>query len=292
MNQTEKTQILKTFLSSEELADSLADADLSARDLDDIIAGAPAPLSVKARYARGEDKLQIERALNELTLRPGEVFSLTDAWYDEDIKDAKTAAGGLFLSFGNVSAAIRKEQAEEGADGDACQWYTLQKWVPDGGGNLINTFVYTLFGDKPVFFRKRCGERAGVTVFDTRFGGCVPELNLPVPFAVGELLRVDCRPFFPPLPALLLEKGDNRDCCCLQVLYRDTDGEWRTAALKHGLRLRTLSGEPYVAADRLSPLYRLTTWTGELPNGCAPLTEAQKYLNGEEAKGRRLWEML
>lgn len=294
MDRTEKLHILRTFLLSEEMTDYLSGADLPEEAFADVVVGAPLPLETKARYARGEDKVRIEQALRELTLLPGELFSLTDAWYDLDSKDVKTAENGLFLSFENALSAIRGEQAAcgDGEEPGDCQWYTLKKWVPDGLGSLVNTFAYTLLEDKPIFFRKRRGERENVTLFDDRFGGCIPALDLPVPFAVGNVLRVDCRPFFPPLPALLLEKGDNRDCCCLQVLYRDTNGAWRTAALKHGLLLKTLSGEPCFAGYRLSPLYRLAKWTGELPSDCARLPEMQKFLNGDEANGKKLWETL
>lgn len=34
---------------------------------------------------------------------------------------------------------------------------------------------------------------------------------------------------------LIVEVGDNRDCCCIQGLSKDSEGRWYIGAVKHGM---------------------------------------------------------
>ena len=52
------------------------------------------------------------------------------------------------------------------------------------------------------------------------------DVNLPVPFHAGDIVTIDCRPFAPVSHAVILEVGDNCDCCCLQALYYAGNGTW------------------------------------------------------------------
>ncbi len=60
------------------------------------------------------------------------------------------------------------------------------------------------------------------------------DLKLPVPFHADDILTIDCHPSAPVSRAVILEVGDNCDCCCFQALYRNGDGTWGIGAVKHG----------------------------------------------------------
>ena len=110
-------------------------------------------------------------------------------------------------------------------------------------------------------------------------------LNLPIPCCAGDIVRVDCRPFQPEHPAVLLEVGGNTDCCCVQALCRGGNGTWTLGALKHGS----------LFSDRdcfLSPLYRLEAYPKSLPESDCLLQSIQDFIAGDEKRGRILWDKL
>lgn len=238
----------------------------------DLIKGAPVSLEEKAKWAWGEYKSEVEAALFELTLRPGEIFTLTDAWYDNDIREQKTGFDAPYLSFGSVIAHIREELEESGDEYNDLQWYVLEKWIPAGNQELKKTYTYWLIKDQVMYF---CNER--------RQDSLLADPNLPVPFQVGDMLTIDCRPFAPVKRALLLELGDNRDCCCLQALCLDEKtGSWIIGAVKH----RSLFGQ----YPLYTPIYRLSRFAGELSPEEQPLLSVQKAIGEEESKGRKIWD--
>lgn len=276
-------RLLDTFLPSEEMRAYLKTQPMLPEEtIRELIAGAPVSLEKKAEWAWGTDKESVDRALAELAARPGELFTLEDAWYDEDIRETKYWFNAPFLSFEQVLSHIRAELAEDVGDVGEwrdSQWYEAQKWAPNGDGELVSVCTYWLLGDQVTYFRwKDC--RA-----DTPFNSYCPEPNLPVPFRAGDILTVDCTPFVPVKHALLLEVGDNRDCCCLQALCRDEKtGRWITGAVKH----RSLFGGPYVDIF-YTPVYRLARYTGDLPpEERVVLTAAQRIIAGNETKGAEL----
>ena len=290
MDEATYHRLLDTFLPSEEMRAYLKTQPmLPEMTIRQLIAGSPVPLEEKAKWVWGTDKEMVERSLSELTARPGELFTLVDAWYDEDIREAKYRFNAPFLHFDQVLSHIRAELAEEVGDiGDwrDSQWYEVQKWTPNGNGELVGVCTYWLLGDQVTYFKwkdwlKEC--RA-----DTPFNSCCPEPNLPVPFRPGEILTINCRPFAPVKHALLLEVGDNRDCCCLQALCRDEKtGCWITGAVKHS----SLFSGPYVH-PLYTPVYRLTRFTGDLPLKEQLLLKVQRAMGGDEANGTYLWKKI
>ena len=85
--------------------------------------------------------------------------------------------------------------------------------------------------------------------------------------------------------AVLLEVGDNTDCCCVQAFCRGGNGTWTIGALKHG----------NLFSDRdcfLSPLYRLEAYPKPLPESDSLLQNIQDFIAGDETRGRLLWERL
>jgi len=279
-------RLLDTFLPSEEMRAYLKTQPiLPETTIRELIAGAPVPLEEKAKWAWGEDKQMVDRALAELMVRPGELFTLEDALYDEELREAKHWFNAPFSRFEQVLSHVRAELAEDVGDVGEwrdSQWYEVQKWASNGDGELVSVCTYWLLGDRVTYFRwKDC--RA-----DTPFNSYCPEPNLSAPFRPGDILNIDCRPFAPVKHALLLEVGDNRDCCCLQALCREEkSGCWITGAVKH----RSLFSGPYI--DPLyTPVYRLARFTGDLPPEEQLLLAAQRAMGGDEAKGTYLWNRI
>lgn len=261
MTQEEINLLLKTCIPSKEMREYLMTQNLSENTLAHILAGSLLPLKEKAKLAWGVDKQVMNKALAELTLKSGEMFYLIDAWYDQQIKDEKVYPSVMCRDYDTALSYIRRDMEDDGDDRYGCQWYILKKWAPDDRGVMVNTYTYYMIEVEVIYFESNFADE----VIENRSHYAVSgdSLNLPIPFEVGNLLTVDCTPFMPPVTALLIEKGDNHDCCCLQVLYKDTTGELRTAALKHGLHFTTASGEDYWP-NIVSPLYRLSKFTGKL----------------------------
>ena len=122
MDEAAYHRLLDTFLPSEEMREYLKkEPMLHDGAIFELIIGAPVPLSEKVKWAWGEFRKDAEMALAELTLRPGEILTLTDAWYDEDIRDEKLSFNAPFLSWEKVMEHIHGEMAEYGDD-----WYDCQ----------------------------------------------------------------------------------------------------------------------------------------------------------------------
>ena len=112
------------------------------------------------------------------------------------------------------------------------------------------------------------------------------DVNLPVPFHAGDIVTIDCRPFAPVSHAVILEVGDNRDCCCLQALYYAGNGTWDMGAVKHGHVF------PNGRSPALSPLYRLASFHGQFPKEERLLEQVSRHINGEKERGSALWNYI
>lgn len=80
------------------------------------------------------------------------------------------------------------------------------------------------------------------------------DLNLPVPFEVGDIITIDCRPFAPVKSAVILEIGDNRGCRVVRCAWITDSGCVRIGALKHST---LFDDKSYI---EVSPLYRAEVW--------------------------------
>lgn len=105
-------------------------------------------------------------------------------------------------------------------------WFDVEKWMPDGTGKLICSYDYTILNRKICY--SDCHISSAWTSID--FGLFNDLRNIPIPFHAGDIVTLDCRPFAPVSHVIILEIGDNRDCCCLQALYREENGTWDTGA--------------------------------------------------------------
>lgn len=257
MDRGKYLEILKTFIPSAEMRKYLATQELSDRWISNIILGAPVPLTTKLKYASGKDYNEVKQAIDELNLNSNELFYLIDNWYDDDIFDESGCGNAPFSSLEKVIEHIREEIDECGEDLGDC-WYTLEKWVLDENGNYICTYRYILLGDEVCFFGREEFLENGLTrVHDYRFFYST-DLNLPVPFKVGDVVTIDCRPFAPVRQVKITETGDNHDCSSLQAeFYDNKEKKYKTGAVKHCF----IFDNGY--RPNLSPLYRIETYNNK-----------------------------
>ena len=187
---------------------------------------------------------------------------------------------------------IRYDMDSAGDDYSNLCWYELQKWKPStdpvsGKASYVHSYTYYFLKDRACFFEKLEETREPYLFLpeSRRHSEDGQHLNLPVPFCAGDIVCVDCRPFQPEHLAVLLEVGDNTDCCCVQALCRGQNGTWTIGALKHGNLFSN-------ATCFLSPLYRLEVCPKPLPESDHLLQNIQDFIAGDEKRGRLLWERL
>ena len=270
------------FLESQEMRDYLREElpkfRWAAMDCAHIVAYAPAPIEQKlpvleqivreavpelafdgepftvyaARFARS-----CRTALEErYSGTEGAMFWLQASSYDEDRSCLFDNA--FFTEF---DAALRYlEQLETESPEDYAfegLSYTITKHVPDGTGELKKYCTWYLNNARELwYFEYEYNNHPDDWEDLLDYGGAF--LNLPVPFQPGDIVLADCLPYASPRRVLILDVGDNRDCCCLSALSINEGGCMFTSAFKHNGFLR------HSESSSVSGLYRAIRWTGEL----------------------------
>ena len=105
-------------------------------------------------------------------------------------------------------------------------------------------------------------------------------LALPIPYHAGDIVEVDCLPFAPVRRVLILEKGNGSNTLCL---YPTIEGKWTTGFFERGQIM-----DCYTPA--LSPLYRISLYSGYLPRNEQLLKSVQTYIGGSAENGKRLMD--
>lgn len=281
--------ILKELFPAIEMAAFLAACTLTRMNLRDAVAYAPVSLARKRdlflQLASGKDRAYfrrqagaVEEAIREMQAKPGEFFYLKCCRYSDKSVFAEEKGLAPYLTWEHIFERIQEYLGNLADERKALTWFEVEKWSPDGTGRLKNDYDYTVFGSEVCYAVHNNSPHWDWPGFSA---GC--DLNLPVPFHAGDIVTIDCRPSAPVSHAVILEVGDNRDCCCLQALYRSGDGSWSTGAVKHGYIL------PNHCLPNISPLYRLASFHGPLPEKERLLAQVSRHLNGDEERGAALW---
>ncbi|MEE1173407.1 MAG: hypothetical protein U0K87_13755 [Ruminococcus sp.] len=295
-------QIISACGFSEEMERYLIGCKHNDYEMIEIILGAPLTLTEKRKLlellntqdSEGYDDVaecirEFDDALAALELKDGEIFTLSEYWYDDDILDENRSFAEPFLSFQAAAEYIKKLIEEETEDLDDIDeyvcWTEITKWLPVGDGKMKDVYSYTFVGNEIHYFK-----RIGNIPRDSYRGyKSSLDLNLPIPFKPGDIVTLNCLPFRPVKQAVLLEV-DNRDCCGVQMLYPRKnkitgDTILETGALKHGD-----GWEGYF--PMLSSLYRLSKYEGELSGEERILKDVQKLIYQNEETGRKLWKYI
>ena len=254
----------------------------------DAVAYAAIPLERKRdlflQLASGKDTAyfrrqaaEIEAAICGMRPKPGEFFYLKGYRYsdkggaDEDCLEP-------YLAWEHIWERIREYLGYFDAKERELVWFYVEKWSPDGNGRLNNDYDYMVLGTEVCYFSSSRREYPDFSIYN--------DVNLPVPFHAGDIVTIDCRPFAPVSRAVILEVGDNCDCCCLQALYYAGNGTWDMGAVKHGHVF------PNGCSPALSPLYRLAPFHGQFPKEERLLEQVSRHINGEEERGSALWNYI
>ena len=295
-------QIISACGFSEEMERYLIGCKHNDYEMIEIILGAPLTLTEKRKLlellntqdSEGYDDVaecirEFDDALAALELKDGEIFTLSEYWYDDDILDENRSFAEPFLSFQAAAEYIKKLIEEETEDLDDIDeyvcWTEITKWLPVGDGKMKDVYSYTFVGNEIHYFK-----RIGNIPRDSYRGyKSSLDLNLPIPFKPGDIVTLNCLPFRPVKQAVLLEV-DNRDCCGVQMLYPRKnkitgDTILEMGAIKHGD-----GWDGYF--PMLSSLYRLSKYEGELSGEERILKDVQKLIYQNEETGRKLWKYI
>lgn len=292
---TELQSIIRELFPSPEMASYLSGCPLRREQIRNAVAYAAVPLERKRdmflELASGKDRNwfrrqagMLQQAVREMQLKPGEFFYLRACWYycdDENSYPVEEKALEPYLKWEHIFERMREFLDDFDDFTRELVWFEAEKWSPDREGRLVNNYDFTIWGDKVCWFWCHSHPLWFMHEFSTH---C--DLYLPVPFHPGDIVTVDCRPFAPVEHAVILEVGDNRDCCCLQAMFREYDGTWATGAVKHGHIF------PGFYSPGISPLYRIAAFHGELPEEERLLEKVSRYLDGDEGRGAALWKSI
>ena len=110
------------------------------------------------------------------------------------------------------------------------------------------------------------------------------------PFKAGDIVNIDCRPFGPPLHALVVKGWSQYECrfplLLFKVPFTDT---WKITALYFKLFYKDADGGAY--EPKLSPLYRLrSVGEDELTEEDELLVKVSKWIGGDEECGAAFWK--
>ena len=221
-----------------------------------------------------------KRLLDELVLKQGEVLLNMEYGYDDEKAEEKIWGAAPHFSVKSVIKYVNEEYEEldEQEKQDALYWYRLEKYAPNNDIELDWRYYYTVVPNGEIWYARDLEKDESRSFDDSQ------DLNLPVPFEIGDMITIDCRPFAPVKRGVILEKGDNWGCCSVQCAWITEKGKIRTGALKHS----TLFDDKSFVG--VSPLYRAEIFDGELPQKEQPLKEISKFVYRDEDKRRNLWK--
>lgn len=261
-------EIITTCFESEEMQTYLIEhgAGLTQAQTEDIIRGAPIPLTRKAELMKDVDEQSyqdMKAALDALNLDDSQFLYFS--MYGYEMIDGQLEPNewgiGPCKSLEQVKLNLARDwyDVPENEDlwehrFDTRSWGVLDLYEPNDKGGFRNPYTYYLIADQVCYFEKNTEmDEIGLCGFcyDDRYSWDTIHLNIDIPFQPGDVVIANSMPFAKPQTIELLEVGS--DCCGVQALYRNEAGEWATGAVKHG------SIYPEGMMTMISPLYRMET---------------------------------
>ncbi len=206
------------------------------------------------------------------------VYVVESANYNSDKNACELEFECVTATFEQAKEWINAQSAIEEYAMDVPRWNRVSKWIKDLNERYSEVCTYTFVGNE-VYFVDISDEYADRQGLKSEWN-C--EINIEVPFKSGDIVEINGLPYCERYHALITNVGDNRDCCCLQALFRRKDGKWEVGSVKHNQLLYNIY--PFV-----SPLYIAEVFAGTLLDGEELMYEVQKYIDGDEQRGTTLW---
>lgn len=164
------------------------------------------------------------------------------------------------------------------------RWYNICKWVKDANGKYVEACRYIIARDEIIYSEVNddISEQECTDIY------CIYDivnLNAPVPFRAGDLLEFNGYPFGLKCHVLILDIGDNWDCCSVQGLALNDKGLWSCGAVKHGMV--SLGYTP-----KISYLYSAVMYEGVLEEPERGLLKIRDYIGNDEKRGREIYDII
>ncbi len=220
----------------------------------------------------------VRESVAQLKAKYGDVFLWRNRWYEPEMSKVEPEPIDQFAFrpcrsieevFEDVQAMIASEKDGSTQEYQDCvderfEWIQIKKFElkpNEQGKTRLSESPWTWIAIKD----KVCyADYSEYTVPKAEYSKTIPDnicifshlssmdLNLRIPFKVGDVVTVDCRPFAPYNHMVLTDVGDG--CCSVQVAFENENGKWEGMSLKHGHCFT----DNYSSV--MSALYRLTSY--------------------------------
>lgn len=238
-------KFLDKFMPSKDMREYLKNENLNVYDMARIIYGSPCPVDEKLvalnecyeSFTDGSDeytlcsiKGMIECIEKALQIKDEEgIYLLEMCVYDDLIRyHTDRSLKSLYCKYDEAISFINN--IDDGISSGYLIWFEITKWKKENSGKLYEECKY-YYVKKELQYINLLHPIDGFS--EEMIGG--GDLYLPVPFKAGDIVHIDGCNFAPGFPAVILDVGDNSDCCSLQALARDSDSKWISGAVKHGM---------------------------------------------------------
>lgn len=209
------------------------------------------------------------------------VFSVEIFEFDDEKKDNDGYFECICGSYDDVKECIKADLESYEAKPEDLRWYSISKWIKNSEGKYIEACSYLIARDEIIYFM--IGRNIDTGEFDTFDYYWSENLNLPVPYTPGDILECDGFPFGPKFRMLIVDIGDNHDCCCVQGLALNEEGLWECGAVKHGM-------VSYSYSPKISYLYTAEIYQGQLTERETVLKNLSDYIGGDEKRGQEIYD--
>lgn len=238
--------IMDRFVPEVKLRDYLKTADLDAYDVAEIIYNAPSPIEEKRAALRQLGALNvacsneyseswknlgsvIDEAIN-LLHRESSIFQLYECTLYKDAEYSDEYEVGMFQTYEAAIRCIKEREKALNLDDIESVWYQIELWVKEDNDKYINACCYYIIN------QILCYVETSSDWDPEKDEGCVDgELNIPVCYRPGDILMASGYPFNRGAKFVIIDIGDNVDCCCVQALSKKANGNYSVGAVKHGM---------------------------------------------------------
>lgn len=293
----EYQEAILSFIESAEMRDYLRMHfhELSGYLFAQIVIHAPAPLEKKipaldiiasqSGYAGEFDNpakmaAQCRTALAErYDNPPGTVFWLQPYLYNEEDCYFDVT---FFTDFDAAVRQIESKQQSKWKLGDQHDlWHIIEKIIPSENGAMIERCMWILDYRGEIWYFEYFEQKP--EDWEPLYDCIGNSPNLPIPFQSGDIVLADCRPFAEERRVVIVEIGDNCDCCAVQCLYALPGGRLNIGAFKHNAFFYGTKEKSCVSA-----LCRAAVWKGELAENEAPLAIVAAALKANPQLSREI----
>lgn len=232
------------------------------------------------------------RAINNMETRAGDIFIILIC--ECHPKKSSCPTKDFCAAFSDYDDAIhyiknyyREEYLDDSQQDETTAnllcWFIVEKWCKNEEGKLEKSICFDVMGTGEVirFHGDNLVKKPEYFPFDK-----LP--NLPVPFKVGDIVTLDCRPYLPKRLGVILEIGDNRGCCSRQCLYINRKGRIDVGTLIHNSTFFDF----HYWESAMSPLYRIEKFQGKIKEKDCILKMVSDYINENEELGSGLWNFV